>query len=211
MQLKFQQVLPEPLKKNDSSEVWNKNWSLAPRGKLFLKAASGKGKSSFIHILYGLRKDYAGSVSWENQDIKENTDEQWAGLRQNKLSIVFQDLRLFDELSVLENIEIKQLLTPGASIEKIREHLDFLGLGNKSNQKAGTLSYGEKQRVAIIRALVQPFSWLLLDEPFSHLDDENIEKAVQLIARETNERKAGLIMVDLEDDNWFNFTRKMTL
>ena len=212
MQVQLQQVLPHPLKKNDRSEVWNKDWNLAPGEQLFLRAASGKGKSSLIHILYGLRNDYSGQVFWDNKDIKNNNPEDWALLRQQQLSIVFQDLRLFDELSVLENIAIKQNLTADTDLEKSKDRLRSLGFSEKQfDQKAGTLSYGEKQRVAIVRALVQPFSWLLLDEPFSHLDVENIEKATLLMQQVIKENNAGMIMVDLEDNNWFKFTKKMVL
>lgn len=211
MHLRLQQVLPHPLKENDRSEAWNKDWSLASGEQLFLRAASGKGKSSFIHILYGLRNDYSGAVLWGNKEIKSNTPEEWALLRQKQLSIVFQDLRLFDELTVLENIAIKQNLTANQDLEKSIKRLRNLGLESKLNQKAGTLSYGEKQRVAIVRALVQPFAWLLLDEPFSHLDDKNIEKAALLIQEVIKENSAGLIMVDLEDNNWFEFGKKMVL
>lgn len=211
MQLQIKQVLPNPLQEKNSSEIWNKDWDLTPSEQVFLRAASGKGKSTLIHILYGLRNDYVGSIFFNNKNIKNNSAEDWALLRQKELSIVFQDLRLFDELSIIDNIAIKNNLTPGRSMMQSKEQLGLLGLASKLDQKAGTLSYGEKQRVAIVRALAQPFSWLLLDEPFSHLDDKNIEKAAALIQHIVQENAAGLLMVDLEDHNWFDFSNKKTL
>lgn len=211
MDLHFQQVLPEPIQLNKPSEVWNCDFKFSAEEKVFVRAASGKGKSTFLHILYGLRKDYSGNAFWQQQEIKSISDTEWANLRQKELSIVFQDLRLFDELTVLENIQVKQHLQPKLSLEKIKEYLNELGLGNQFNQLAQTLSYGEKQRVAIIRALVQPFSWILLDEPFSHLDDKNIEKVAHLIDLEVKENKAGLVLVDLESSPWFEFTRTLML
>ena len=87
----------------------------------------------------------------------------------------------------------------------------MLGLDGKWNQKAETLSYGERQRVAIIRSLLQPFKWLLLDEPFSHLDNENTHKAATLIWNRVQELNAGMMVVDLEDNEWFPYTRKLLL
>ena len=82
-----------------------------------------------------------------------------------------------------------------------------LGITSILNQKAATCSYGEQQRIAIIRSLVQPFYWLIMDEPFSHLDKNNIDKATALIEAECKKRKAGFILTDLEDDEHFNYTR----
>ena len=78
-------------------------------------------------------------------------------------------------------------------------------------QQANTLSYGEQQRVAIVRALVQPFAWLIMDEPFSHLDINNTKLAAALIAEECTKRKAGFILTDLDDDNHFPYTKQLTL
>ena len=87
----------------------------------------------------------------------------------------------------------------------------MLGLEHKWQQRADTLSYGERQRVAIVRSLLQPFQWLLLDEPFSHLDDENTRKASPLILEVVKKQQAGVLLVDLEDNSWFPYTRKLLL
>jgi putative ABC transport system ATP-binding protein len=86
-----------------------------------------------------------------------------------------------------------------------------LGISHILDQKAGLCSYGEQQRIAIIRALIQPFEWLFMDEPFSHLDIENTRKAVALIESECIKRKAGFIITDLDDDTHFNYTRHLIL
>ncbi len=83
----------------------------------------------------------------------------------------------------------------------------MLNITHILGQRAGLCSYGEQQRIAIVRALVQPFSWLLMDEPFSHLDKENAAKAAALIAAECTRRKAGFVLTDLEDDNRFNYSK----
>ncbi len=214
MQLQLHHIVPEPLKSRlgaQHSDVWNQVQTIQPGEKIFFQAPSGKGKSTFMHILYGLRTDYEGTASWDGRDVRRQDDDQWAALRSKDISIVFQDLRLFGDLTVEENISIKQSLTNSVSMEQVQQWLQLLGLGGKWEQKAETLSYGERQRVAIIRSLLQPFTWLLLDEPFSHLDNENAARAASLISQRVAENNAGMLLVDLEDNEWFPYNRKMLL
>lgn len=214
MDLLLENIIPEPLKSRmgqQPSDVWNAVQEIKTGESVFFQAPSGKGKSTFMHILYGLRKDYEGQAKWNSQNVKLIDDAAWAVLRSNDISIVFQDLRLFGDLTVEENIAIKQTLTNSVSMDEAKEWLNHLGMEGKWNQKAETLSYGERQRVAIVRSLMQPFKWLLLDEPFSHLDNENTYKAASLIQHRVAALKAGLLVVDLEDNTWFSYNRKMIL
>jgi len=214
MQLQINSLVPEPLKSRlgqQHSDIWGQIQTIQPEEKVFFRAPSGKGKSTFMHILYGLRDDYTGTAAWEGKDIRQQDDNQLAALRSGAISIVFQDLRLFGDLTVAENINIKRSLTNAVSEDEAREWLHQLGLEGKWEQKAETLSYGERQRVAIVRSLLQPFQWLLLDEPFSHLDDGNTGKAAKLIYSRVEANKAGMLVVDLEDNDWFPYTRKLLL
>ena len=121
-------------------------------------------------------------------------------------------MKLFGNLTALENIELKRLLSPGfRTSDSIQEMASLLGIDGILHQPAAICSYGEQQRIAIIRALMQPFNWLIMDEPFSHLDDANIQKAASLIASECKARGAGLIITDLEADNHFNYQRVLYL
>lgn len=79
-----------------------------------------------------------------------------------------------------------------------------LGIENKLQQLCSTCSYGEQQRIAIIRALQQPFQFLLLDEPFSNLDEVNRQKAMELIQEEATARKASILLADLKKIDYFN-------
>lgn len=84
-------------------------------------------------------------------------------------------------------------------------------MSHKIDARAETLSYGERQRIAIIRALMQPFNWLLLDEPFSHLDNHNRHKAIELIRETVHARKAGMILADLNTNNYFAYTQTLIM
>lgn len=166
-------------------------------------APSGTGKTSLIHFIYGLRKDYSGSVFYDDTDIKKLSTESFSTFRQNKISIIFQDLRLFENQTVKENIEIKRILAPYHKPEAIVEMASRLGIENKLNQQVIKCSYGEQQRIAIIRSLMQPFDFLLLDEPYSHLDEDNRKKAMELIYEECEKRNAAMIFADLKPLDFF--------
>ena len=86
-----------------------------------------------------------------------------------------------------------------------------LGIESKLGKLCSTCSYGEQQRIAIIRALQQPFNFLLLDEPFSHLDEANRKKAMELIEEETTLRKASIILADLKAIEYFKADRTFHL
>jgi putative ABC transport system ATP-binding protein len=215
MQIELKQIVPIPLKDKFSqrnSDVWNQTIAFQSGEWIKIKAPSGTGKTTFIHTLYKLRHDYSGQVLYNHKDVKDISGDALAQIRQQKISVVFQDLRLFSNLSAKENIELNRVLQSPyydeAMIEVMAEKLGVTGI---LHQRAKLCSYGEQQRIAIIRALMQPFEWLLLDEPFSHLDQENISKAAALIAEECSKRKAGFILTDLDDDAQLNYSRKLQL
>lgn len=209
MQLTLSNLLPTYFEssRTQTSEVWGKElvWD---KGELVkIVAPSGSGKSSLINFLYGMRRDYNGTVKYNRQDIRSANQEALSSIRKDHVSIVFQDLRLFPDQTVEQNLEIKRQLNPFHPAEKIKEMADRLGIGSKLNSLARTCSYGEQQRVAIIRALLQPFDFLLLDEPFSHLDNNNSMRAMELMLEEAKARDAAIIFADLERIEFFPFTR----
>lgn len=214
MQLQLSQLAPVPIREkisSRSSDVWLKELSISPGERIFIQAPSGTGKTTFIHMLYGLRYDFDGDISWNGKKLSQAQREDWAVFRQKELSVIFQDLRLFPDLTAWENLEIKRNLTNTVSEEEMGRWLERLGLKDKTNALGQTLSYGEQQRVAIIRALLQPFQWLLMDEPFSHLDKANTAKAAALIAEVVDRNKAGFIFVDLDENDYFPYTKTMML
>jgi putative ABC transport system ATP-binding protein len=200
MQIQLRNLIPDYIEKEKriASQIWSQDIFINKGEHLHIVAPSGSGKTSLMHFIYGLRKDYSGSVFYDNTDIKKLSTESFSAFRQKKISIIFQDLRLFENETVNENIEIKRILDPYHRSEKIIEMAERLGIENKLDQVAKTCSYGEQQRIAIIRALMQPFEFLLLDEPYSHLDEANRQKAMELIYEECDKREAAMVFADLK-------------
>jgi ABC-type lipoprotein export system ATPase subunit len=205
MQISLNNIAPVFLEANKiaESEIWDQTILFAQQERIHIIASSGKGKTSFIHFLYGLRNDYNGTILYNNDNIKNFDKERFAEWRKDHISIVFQDLRLFAEQTVLQNLEIKRLLSPYHSESKIEAMAKRLGIESKLNKLCKTCSYGEQQRIAIIRSLQQPFDFLLLDEPFSHLDETNRQIAMELIEEECATRKASIILADLKRIDYF--------
>ncbi len=102
-------------------------------------------------------------------------------------------MRLFPELSVMENIRLKNDLTGFRSDREIFDLLDELEIAGKADSKAAFLSIGQQQRVAIVRALCQPFDFLILDEPVSHLDARNNAAAATMVQREADRQGAAIV------------------
>ena len=213
MQIQLQKVVPTFIEEEKiyRSQIWSSSVIFNEGEKIEIVAPSGSGKTSLIHFLYGLRKDYNGTISYDTNSIAGFDAEHFAIYRQQHISIVFQDLRLFAEQTVLQNLEIKRQLNPYHTESKIAAMAKRLGIENKLNKLCKTCSYGEQQRIAIIRALQQPFNFLLLDEPFSHLDEANRKKAMELIEEETTLRKASIILADLKAIEYFKADRTFHL
>lgn len=214
MQLSLQQVIPVPLREKVNayqSGLWNTSKAFDQGTYLFIQAPSGTGKTTLVHILYGLRKDFEGDIKWGNLSLTSSDTEALAKLRTNNISVIFQDMRLFPELTAWENLDIKRRLTNTVTEQQVMDWLTRLGMKDKKDSLASTLSYGEQQRIAIIRALLQPFDWLLMDEPFSHLDHANIQKAIALIGEVVQQHKAGIILADLDENTFFPYTQTIVL
>lgn len=200
-----------PYIKSTDSDIWRKEVQFQSGEYYHIRASSGKGKSTFIHTLYGLLRKYEGNVRYSAADTRKFNHDDWCKVRSNSLGIVFQDLRLFEDDTAWQNIEIKRALTNHYPKEAIDQFAARLNITHTLNRNIDTLSYGERQRVAIIRALMQPFDTLLLDEPFSHLDNENIALASALIDEEVKKRNACLILCDLEYDKHFAYHQSLNL
>ncbi len=198
-EIRLHDVVPEIFaERNDIvSDIWHTDVVLE-RGKNYLiEAASGTGKSSLCSYLYGQRGDYRGVISFDGEDVKKYDINRWCDIRQHNVSILFQDLRLFGELTALENVEIKNRITKHRTQKQIEAWFEELGIGDKLNSRIDRMSYGQQQRVALIRSLCQPYDFLFLDEPISHLDDRNSDIMRDIILREAGTAGAAVVATSI--------------
>lgn len=187
------------------SEVWNRDVTFR-KGHLYLvEAASGTGKSSLCSYIIGYRHDYQGHILFDGKDISGFGVAQWTDMRQHHLSHLFQELRLFPELTAMENVMIKNKLTGFKAQKDIVKWFDRLGIADKMNSKVDHMSFGQQQRVAMIRALVQPFDFILADEPISHLDDNNSRVMADIMMEEAKRQGAGVIVTSIGKHMTLNY------
>lgn len=197
--IRFRSVLPLVFEHQPDveSEVWNQDVSFE-KGRLYLlEADSGKGKSTFCSYVVGFRHDYKGSVLFDDHDVASFSTSDWVRMRLSHVSHLFQELRLFPELTAMENVEIKNKLTGFKSRKEIEEWFERVGIADKMESRVGLMSFGQQQRVAMIRALVQPFDFILVDEPISHLDDANSSVMADLLMEEARRQGAGVITTSI--------------
>lgn len=198
-EIEFRHIVPEAFSHEDNtaSEVWDKDVTFSKGNKYLLEASSGRGKSTFCSYIVGYRHDYKGQLLFDGNDIKALTIADWTNIRREQIGYLFQELRLFPELTTIENINIKNSLTNCRTADEISEWIDLLGLTDKKDAKVGLMSFGQQQRVAFIRALVQPFDFLILDEPISHLDDHNAQIMSEIVQKVIAKNGAGLIVTSI--------------
>lgn len=193
------------------SQIWLRDVSLERPGRYMIEAESGTGKSSLCSFIYGMRADYRGTILFDGVDVRSFTPEQWCRLRTGSIAYLPQEMRLFPELTVMENIDIKNRLTGFRSATWIAGALERLGIAQKADAPAGRLSVGQQQRVAIIRALCQPFSFLLIDEPVSHLDERNNAIVAALVSEAADEAGAAVIATSVGNKISLTFNRTLLL
>ena len=192
-------VVPEIFASREDlhSDIWHTEVTLE-RGKRYLiEAVSGTGKSSLCSYLYGQRGDYRGDILFDGENVASYSTNKWCDIRQRHISILFQDLKLFGELTALENVRIKNDITHTKDLKSIVDWFEELGIGDKLHSRIDRMSYGQQQRVALIRALCQPYSFILLDEPISHLDDKNSDIMRDIILREAAAQGAAVIATSI--------------
>lgn len=197
--IELKNTLPEvfALRDDIQSDIWHQE-VVFERGHLYLvEAGSGTGKSSMCSYIIGYRDDYQGIICFDGKNIRSFKVKDWVDIRKRSLSHLFQELRLFPELTAYENIAIKNNLTGFKKRKQIEEWFGALGIGDKLNAKVGRMSFGQQQRVAMIRALAQPFDFLLADEPISHLDDENGQIMGEIMMTEAKAQGAGVIVTSI--------------
>lgn len=198
-EISFHSVIPSVFKASgvSNTDVWDSDVTFKKGSRYLIKAASGRGKSTFCSYITGYRCDYSGEIRFDGEDISAFKTAQWTNVRKRHISMLYQELRLFTELTAFENVEIKNQLTHYRPAEVIASWFERLGIADKMNENVSRMSYGQQQRVAMIRALAQPFDFIILDEPISHIDDGNAARMYDLLDEELRNSGAGCIVTSI--------------
>lgn len=209
----LQNTLPQVFAGKDhiDSDVWHKEIKFEKGHFYLVEAASGTGKSSLCSYVYGYRNDYQGIISFDGNNIRNLSVKDWVEIRKRSLSMLFQDLRLFTELTAMENVLLKNSLTGFKKKKEIKDLFYELGIGDKMDVAVGKMSFGQQQRVALIRSLCQPFDFLFMDEPVSHLDEVNANNMARIITEEAVRQGAGIIVTSIGKHLELEYTKKLML
>ena len=233
MRIELHNLKPKYMSESEvaGSDIYLQPSVFFEQGRSYLvRARSGHGKTSLLNFIYGISGQYDGEVVLTENGERRAENGEWRTenathsaltgttlregmanarteneLRTRVLSFMFQDLGLFPQLTAMENVQLKNRLTDFKSDAEIEAMLDALLPEGKKHQPVATLSLGQRQRVAAVRALCQPFKIILMDEPFSHIDSENARCVADMVMGEVGRQGAGLIVTALDAIDYFPF------
>lgn len=215
--IQFNKVIPNVFvgspPEGGPTDVWDQVLTFKRGEACLIEAASGRGKSSFCSFLYGLRKDFVGSIDYFNHkgETLHVTDAMLCEMRCRSIAMMFQEHRIFPELTAVENVMLKNQLTNYFTEQEIRERLSTLGLEDRLDRPCQRLSIGQQQRVAFVRLLAQPADFILLDEPVSHLDIVNAELMGKMLRQRQMEEGAAVIVTSIGHRLPYDYDRILKL
>ncbi|MDO6761296.1 ABC transporter ATP-binding protein [Tamlana sp. 2_MG-2023] len=177
---------------------------------------SGCGKTTFIHLLSGILLPESGSISIDNVIINQYKNNERRDFRIATIGLIFQEFELLEYLSVLDNIllpyRINSILQLDETVkQRAKDLADRVGLSNKLNRYPKQLSQGERQRVAVCRALITQPKVLLCDEPTANLDPENRDNIINILTQYCKVQKTTLIVVTHDHDILNKFEQVVNL
>lgn len=184
--------------KNINYVIKNLNLTIKDNEFIVVVGKSGIGKTTLLKMLGGIEKPSAGSIFYTNKELYQCKESEMEGYRRKEIGFIFQDYRLLDEMTVRENILVPQILDGARSTiaeRKMKKLTKVLGISEKKDYYPYELSGGEKQRVAICRALINEPKVILADEPTGNLDTFNTELILEILLRIKIELKKTIILV----------------
>ena len=161
------------------------NYKLDKGEIVVLLGRSGSGKSTFLNIIGGFDRNYAGNYIFDNENMREKTEREIDTIRKRRIGFVFQHYVLLNNLTVLENVELALkvigVVSPGSRKRAALHALKLVGLRDHANKHPYELSGGQKQRVAVARAFVKNPDVIIADEPTAALDTRTSKEILDLL------------------------------
>jgi lipoprotein-releasing system ATP-binding protein len=186
------------------------DFSIKENEKIVIYGRSGSGKSTLLNLLSGLDTYSDGEISYKNYKY-DNQHKQLTQLRKGSMGFVYQFHHLLKEFTSIENVALGSMISgenKKRSLEKASDILDKFGLSERLNHFPSQLSGGEKQRVAMARALINKPDLIFLDEPTGNLDKDTSKEVINYLNQLTNEFKSSII-VATHDPEFRNFSDKI--
>ncbi len=185
---------------NHTSVFADLNFEVEAETTLALVGPSGSGKSTLLNLISGLDNPSGGTILVDGKDVHTMSADQSARFRNQTLGFIFQSHHLMPALSALENVMLPALaghgLLEGKELEdRATQLLEDVGLLKRAKHVPSQLSGGEKQRVAVARALINQPKLLLADEPTGALDQVNAENLINLLLEVCHKNRTTMIMV----------------
>ncbi len=187
-------------------------FTVARAEKMAVIGPSGSGKTTLLNLIAGITTPVNGAINMGNIKINQLSDAQRRDFRITTIGFVFQDFELLDYLNVMDNILHPYRITSALSLNKeVRARATTLaqemGIGDKLKRAANDLSHGEKQRVAICRALLPRPKLILADEATGNLDPDNKARILDLLFRRVEDHDATLLAVTHDHELLKRFDR----
>ncbi len=185
---------------------------LARGEQVGLIGPSGSGKTTLLHLVAGIEQPERGRIAVDGTAMSALSDASRRAFRIRKLGLVFQEFALLEHLSVLDNVVLPYRITPALSLDatardRARSLMERVGLAEAADRLVTHLSQGERQRVAVCRALVTEPSLLLADEPTGNLDPANKFRVIDILRDYAKEHDATLLTVTHDHDLLGRFPR----
>lgn len=186
-------------KKDKCIALDNVSFTLEDKGFVFIIGKSGSGKTTLLSIIGGLDNLTKGEISINGNLFSKFKEKDYVNYRNTMIGYIFQDFHLIDELTIYENIKISLDLQNNKDVSLIGEMLEKVGLKGYENRYPNELSGGEKQRIAIARALIKNPRIILADEPTGNLDTKTTSQVLSLLKELSKERLVIIVSHNLSD------------
>ena len=174
--------------------------SIEPASRVAIVGPSGSGKTTLLNLISGITVPDSGKILVGDIDVSQLNDTQRRNFRIKNIGMVFQQFELLEYLNVRQNIQLPYFINPSLKndssvMQRADQLAESMGLGDKLKRNAEKLSQGERQRVAVCRALMTQPPYLFADEPTGNLDMRNKRQLIELLFEKSRQQESTLVVV----------------